>query len=741
MYGERPALGFDDSSDEEEHAQRQRQTQRSRKAPTKEELMLGLWADDDDDEEGHVDRGAASRRNTNDHFGSNVLRPVGFVAATDNPAVIGDKDSAASDDDDNTSGSDSDSSSGSSSPSISDREAASELKEELPMERKSDTLQPTHMSSTLHRGPVKAPAPSGSKDFGKFASGAVWNMMAKMGYKPGEGLGKHGEGRIEPIQVTLRRAGEGISFSGSERPLEKKSSPAPATKGRQRGGRSGADGLPREQRDSQAQVRARQKTEYKTLEELQRRTDAQLKEVFVDMTTNTEVGSFSELAAKRLPLGERDKLAGDVRLGMDLASARLEELGQEQARAEAKVDALSKKMQNLSTSIERRQARTSYLQAIKESVCAVQATANATLIESVETAKDDLSALYDAYKLMYEAAQRIEAQHKFDVWGELRLETVVTGTVHSHFQRLFRDWNPAAHPDIIESVLTPLYPFVHICDASESSERLAPIESLLYQTLVPGLKRFILTQWNPLADDLSLPLSHLPPVIVAAVSEDISNKLLRHVNAIEPRKVMNKFNSQREATHSSASQPLADLRVDRIVIPWLPYISDRAELVSSVRRKLCEALDYWTPTKESNSIVLSLVYPWAEIIQGKELRKLSAKVSDRLEAMLRAEFQFNAQRQVVWPFKVLVKWHSVLPSDAWLALAKRQVLSKFIDYLRLWLEDPNADYAEIADWYWQWRQLHPPEIFALEAVQQEFKKALVLMAYALSQQEDPLPAV
>ncbi|KAJ2885017.1 hypothetical protein H4R27_001682 [Coemansia aciculifera] len=739
MYGERPALGFDDSSDEEEYAQRRRQAQQSRKTISKEELMLGQWADDDDDED-NVGRRSALGGSATNRSSVDALRPVGFVAASANSAVASDRDGASDSDSSSSS-----SSSGTSSSSASDDDEVSEQKEKPPADNSRGLPQSTGTTSTARRGPTKASAPPKSKDFGKFASGAVWNMMAKMGYKPGEGLGKHGEGRIEPIQVTLRRAGEGISFSGSEKPLESKSSPASVAKGRQRGGRSGADGLAREQRDSlaqtQAQIRARQRTEYKTLEELQRRTDAQLREVFVDMTTNTEVGSFSELAAKRLPLNERDKLASDVRLGMDLASVRLEELRHERERAEAKIDTLSKRIQQLSTSIERRLARTSYLQAIKESVCTVQAAATAAHVGSVETAKDDLSALYDAYKHMYQAAQQIESQHKFDVWGELRLETVVTGTAHSHLQRIFRDWSPAAHPRAIEDILVPLYPFVHICDASESSERLAPFESLLHRTLVPGLKRFILTQWDPLADDLSLPLSRLPPVTVAAVSGDIGSRLLRHVNAIEPRKAMSGHDNHRGTTSASASQPLSDLRIDRVVIPWLPYIHDRVELVASVRRKLCAALDYWTPTKENNGVVVSLLLPWMEIIQSKELRKLTAKVSDRLEAMLRAEFQFNAQRQVVWPFKILIKWHNVLPFDTWFVLVKRQVLAKFIDYLRLWLEDPNANYAEIADWYWQWKQMYPPEMFALEAVQHEFKKILVLMAYALSRRESSLPTV
>ncbi|KAJ2631728.1 hypothetical protein GGF44_003906, partial [Coemansia sp. RSA 1694] len=430
MYDERPALGFDDSSDEEEHAQQQLQAQRSRKVLSKEELMLGQWAEEDDDNDTNhrrILRGHAASESSR-----GALRPVGFVAASVGQENADDNGSASASNSSVSSDSGSGSGSGSDNSSSASEDEAVEQRGEPVLERSHGGSQPAAASSTLHRNPAKAPAPAKSKDFGKFASGAVWNMMAKMGYKPGEGLGKHGEGRIEPVQVTLRRAGEGISFSGSERPAENKSSLAPAAKGRGRGGRSGTDGVPREPRGSQAQIqaqaRARQKTEYKTLEELQRRTDAQLKEVFVDMTTNTEVGSFSELAAKRLPIAEKDKLASDVRLGMDLAFGRLEDLRHEQEAGEARVDALSKRMRQLSTSIERRLTRTSYLQVVKETVCTVQAAAKAAHVRSAESAKEDLLALYDTYQHLYKTARQIETQHKFDVWGELHLETVVTGT-------------------------------------------------------------------------------------------------------------------------------------------------------------------------------------------------------------------------------------------------------------------------------------------------------------------------
>ncbi|KAJ2484284.1 hypothetical protein EV174_002553 [Coemansia sp. RSA 2320] len=728
MYDERPALGFDDSSDEETHAQYQHQAERKDKARlSKEERMLGQWDSDDDSYDSSSRRRGARGKATNRHL-ENPFNPSSVPA--DKEAPEAESDGASSDDASASDSSDSDSSSDGGSDGDSNSG---------PSKSASTTLAPRGKQ-------FESVSRAHNKDFGKFASGAVWNMMAKMGYKPGEGLGKHGDGLVEPIQVTLRRAGEGISFSGSEKTPESKASLASVGKGRQKG-RPVADGVSRSLRaasaQSQAQVRARQRTEYKTLEELQRRTDTQLQEMFIDMTSNTQVGSFSELVAKRMPIDEKNSLISDVRLGMDLALSRMDELRREDVAAQTKIGSLTGRIQRLSLSVERRSARIDYLQEIKDTVREVQLVAKASQTGSAETAKGDLRALYGAYERLHQTAQRIEQQHSFNVWDELRLETVVTSTMYSHLEHILLSWSPVTHPNLVEDVLVPLYPYVNTHDDSVPNERLTPFESLLNRTLIPRLKQFILTQWDPMVDGLCLLLSRLPPVIMAAASGDISTRLMRHVSAIEPSAALHVSKSQAPDTEPTTStpQPLADLHIGRVVIPWLPYIHDRSELVSSVRRKLCAALDHWTPTKGNNGEIISLLLPWMEICQGKELRRLSIKVSDRLDVMLRAEFEVNAQRQVVWPFKVLMKWHSVLPFDDWFLLVKRRVLGKFTNYLRTWLEDQSANYADVADWYWQWKQLYPPEIFALESVQKEFRGALVLMSYAVSYREASLPKV
>ncbi|KAJ2365166.1 hypothetical protein H4S01_003395 [Coemansia sp. RSA 2610] len=143
-------------------------------------------------------------------------------------------------------------------------------------------------------------------------------------------------------------------------------------------------------------------------------------------------------------------------------------------------------------------------------------------------------------------------------------------------------------------------------------------------------------------------------------------------------------------------------------------------------------LDCWLPSKDNNDAIMALLAPWIELLRGKEQHKLATKVAERLNSMLEAEFSFSAQRQVVWPFKVLLKWHQIIPYRIWLLPVKRHVLQGFLDYLRLWLEDPDANYAEIADWYWQWKQMYPAAIFASSDIQNAFREALVYMAFALS---------
>ncbi|PIA18213.1 hypothetical protein COEREDRAFT_6947 [Coemansia reversa NRRL 1564] len=721
MYEHRTAFGFSDSSDDDvaDHASHSLRGRRHAKI-SKDAQMLGIWATDDENNL-TATTGAADLRSSSAVDTSN---PLDFVTEQEHS-----KQGHAA-------GPESVSEGEQQSDFFSDANGTTSASETSTSTRSEPALSNGDGHTLVSRDLLPPP----SKDFGKFASSAVWGMMAKMGYRHGEGLGKHGEGRVEPVQVKLRRAGEGISFSGSEVPPDhpKVSLPlrsASTRRARDASTASAAINTSSVSRKIQSTTR-RKKTEYKTLEEIELRTDSKLKELFVDMRSNTEAGSLTELLAATMPHTEREKLVSDARLGLDLAFGRLEDLVRERDAEVAKSKALHSEVASLKRCVAARSVRIEGLHAIEEAIAVVySASRDVPRIEDIGSATEKLEVLYSSFGSMRSAANKVTKRCGFDIWGELQLERVVTDSIHTHFAHLFRAWDPTTHPGLTASLTTPLLPFVCFTTSSNDAlpETMTPFESLLSNSLVPRLKQYIYTEWDSSTDSLSTTFACLPPVVVAEISATLAASLQRSVEAVNPRLAVERYKLAATLGTNARRSLLAVLRFDHTVIPWLPFISDPTELLVCVRRKLSTAIDCWSLSKDSNEDIILLLAPWMDVLRGKELRRLANNAADLLHTLLRSEFVFNARKQTLWPFKALLKWRHSMPLDIWLSLVRRTILQDFLDYLRRWLEDRNSNYAEIADWYWQWKLMYPTDVRDSPDIQDAFKTALVYMAYALSQ--------
>ncbi|KAJ2363912.1 hypothetical protein IW150_006619, partial [Coemansia sp. RSA 2607] len=86
------------------------------------------------------------------------------------------------------------------------------------------------------------------------------------------------------------------------------------------------------------------------------------------MTTNTEVSSLSELVSQQIPVSEKEKLASDVRLGLDLAFARIEDHKRERTVEESKQAILTREIQMLRISTEKRRKRIECLKSVQQSI-------------------------------------------------------------------------------------------------------------------------------------------------------------------------------------------------------------------------------------------------------------------------------------------------------------------------------------------------------------------------------------
>ncbi|KAJ2853649.1 hypothetical protein J3B02_003047, partial [Coemansia erecta] len=624
-------FGLEDSSDEESYTNFYRKTERqNRRQQSREQRMLGIWAEDGSDNES-AGLGAAS-----------ALNPIGFVAATELTSETTDIASETQDKNYQTAerksslntdivsvttkfksdtgevhllesraGFKSTSRSGSGSTSGSSSETDSDSDSSSSSDSASGSARGSGRAFSQNKPAANSPHPLPSKEFGKFANSTIWKMMAKMGYTPGQGLGKHGEGRVEPVKVHLRNAREGIASSGSERPPED----LPLGKKKM-----GSDGIKPKMQQKNPSLAPRSysarllKTEYKLVDELETQTQARMKEVFVDMTTNTEAASLAELVSKRIPASEKEKLENDVRLGLDLAFVRIQDYKGELVQESNRHSTLSTEIALLQKSIEKRRLRIESFKAARTAALAAETVAKGIEIDSPATARADLDSLFAAFADMRSLCKQLESRCGFSVWDELQLERVVTSTMHPHLARLFRMWDPLNFPQLLQDVLEPLRQYVKVNGSLSEAQDMTPLESLLAEILVPRLKQFLFTEWDPMADSLIALLDFLPQVTVAAISQDIGAVLQRHVDALDPREIMRKYDiAERSANEFGSSVPLSSplkaLRVDHAVIPWLPFIADHRELISSIRRKLCTALDHWEPSKANNKDIIALTTP------------------------------------------------------------------------------------------------------------------------------------
>ena len=161
---------------------------------TKEEAIYGVFGDySDDDDDGDADMGDSGKH----------TKGVSFVASSSSKPSASDASSKTAAGDDETAATD-------------DSDADMD---ERPSFAKSFGHQPRRAQPSMAPPTPAAPSPrprtSVSQDFGSFeqsSKGFGMKMLLKMGFQVGQGLGREGQGIVEPVQVKQRPTGAGIAF-------------------------------------------------------------------------------------------------------------------------------------------------------------------------------------------------------------------------------------------------------------------------------------------------------------------------------------------------------------------------------------------------------------------------------------------------------------------------------------------------------------------------------------------------
>ncbi|GAM82187.1 hypothetical protein ANO11243_001660 [Dothideomycetidae sp. 11243] len=591
----------------------------------------------------------------------------------------------------------------------------------------------------------KTPRLTDTKPSGKMSF--AQRMMAKMGHVEGQGLGKAGEGIINPIEVKLRPQGVGVgAVKEKTEQYKQEQRRAAEARGEEYEDSSEEERNARRRRNERSrggqthsgtttpggtQV-PRKKTKYRTVEEV--RAAAPGLDLPVAM-----LGSIMDATGSERKL--LTSTAGLMSMGMVKAETEEEKIKKrERLELEAFIDAWHG-LQERKVHLEQHEGHMQLeLTQMKEDIQKVRDVLAALAALQVQ---DEVTINNEAneWKSTISKLEDLQAKHPHDI-ESCGLGDAAVSMLNRPFTKEVENWEPLHEPSRIVKDLMDLRPVLGLGKQDEiatngdfdpvlrryhKQKATTPFETLVYRVWLPKIRTTVIT-WDfqdpqPMIAVIEAWRPVLPPFVFANVVDQlIVPKLSDGLKFWNPKKI------KHSKANINASLPHVWL------FPWLPHLppyqmdaKSPTSLISEARRALRLSLS----TCDVALGPLPGLPEWFSLIPNELSDILIKHVLPRLASHLSTNFEVDPSDQQMAPIDAVFAWSDFIKPKIYARLLIAEVFPKLLESLHHWLVSPGADLNEIQPWLEWWKTVFPTEVNETKDVQSGWADVQRMMDQAL----------